>query len=189
VRIVREAENPWYEVTLIEGKNRQIRRMFEEIGHHVEKIKRVRYGPLELDVEPGKYRELTPQEVAALRKSGRQPASAAPERSASRAAARFIGKAGMKRPDREWSRPRRKRVRAQESQPEAAKPTLAGRDERGLRNRQKRSEGSQPPFERNARDFHADVRRGKSQNARPPRLPARGEKRYGSRGPHSRHSH
>jgi 23S rRNA pseudouridine2605 synthase len=40
-------------VTLIEGKNRQIRRMFEEIGHHVEKIKRVRYGPLELDVLPG----------------------------------------------------------------------------------------------------------------------------------------
>ena len=44
---MREANNPWYEVTLIEGKNRQIRRMFEEVGHHVEKIKRVRYGPLE----------------------------------------------------------------------------------------------------------------------------------------------
>jgi 23S rRNA pseudouridine2605 synthase len=183
---VREAENPWYEVTLIEGKNRQIRRMFEEIGHHVEKIKRVRYGPLELDVEPGKYRELTSQEVAALRKSGRQRASAAPERSAAKAAARFIGKAGMKRPDREWSRPRKKRVRAQESQPDATKPTLAGRDERDLRSRQKRSDGSQPPFERNV---HADVRRGKSQSARAPRLSARGEKRYGSRGPHSRHSH
>src|SRR5215468_8460900 len=49
IRLSREAENPWYEVTLIEGKNRQIRRMFEEIGHHVEKIKRVRYGPLTLD--------------------------------------------------------------------------------------------------------------------------------------------
>ena len=33
--------------------------MFEEIGHHVEKIKRVRYGPLELDVHPGKFRRLT----------------------------------------------------------------------------------------------------------------------------------
>jgi len=54
-------------VTLIEGKNRQIRRMFEEIGHHVEKIKRVRYGPLELDVSPGKFRRLAPQEVAKLR--------------------------------------------------------------------------------------------------------------------------
>src|SRR5262252_498679 len=56
IRLAKEAENPWYEVTLIEGKNRQIRRMFEEIGHHVEKIKRVRYGPLRLDLEPGQFR-------------------------------------------------------------------------------------------------------------------------------------
>src|SRR6201997_4498107 len=40
VRVVKEATNPWYEVTLIEGRNRQIRRMFEAVGHHVEKIKR-----------------------------------------------------------------------------------------------------------------------------------------------------
>jgi 23S rRNA pseudouridine2605 synthase len=33
--------------------------MFEKVGHHVEKIKRVRYGPLTLDVPPGKFRELT----------------------------------------------------------------------------------------------------------------------------------
>jgi 23S rRNA pseudouridine2605 synthase len=69
IRLTKDAENPWYEVTLIEGKNRQIRRMFEEVGHHVEKIKRVRYGPLTLDVEPGQVRELHPQEVSALRKS------------------------------------------------------------------------------------------------------------------------
>jgi 23S rRNA pseudouridine2605 synthase len=68
IRLVKEAENPWYEVTLIEGRNRQIRRMFEEIGHHVEKIKRVRYGPLALDVEPGQFRELTAREVESLRR-------------------------------------------------------------------------------------------------------------------------
>jgi 23S rRNA pseudouridine2605 synthase len=79
IRRTKDAANPWYEVTLIEGKNRQIRRMFEEIGHHVEKIKRVRYGPLTLNVEPGKSRELTPQEVTALRKSVREPGSR-PER-------------------------------------------------------------------------------------------------------------
>ena len=55
IKLLREAANPWYEVTLVEGRNRQIRRMFEEIGHHVEKIKRVRYRPLQLDVEPGKF--------------------------------------------------------------------------------------------------------------------------------------
>jgi len=67
VRIVREAENPWYELTLTEGKNRQIRRMFEEIGHHVEKIKRVRYGPLSLDVPPGEFRRLSFAEVEKLK--------------------------------------------------------------------------------------------------------------------------
>ena len=69
IRLLREAANPWYEVTLVEGRNRQIRRMFEAIGHHVEKIKRVRYGPLQLDVEPGKFRRLTEKEVAQLKGS------------------------------------------------------------------------------------------------------------------------
>ena len=72
VKAVREANNPWYEITLIEGRNRQIRRMFEEIGHHVEKIKRVRYGPLELDVHPGKFRRLTPEEVERLKVATQQ---------------------------------------------------------------------------------------------------------------------
>ena len=67
IRLVRESANPWYEITLIEGRNRQIRRMFEQVGHHVEKIKRVRYGPLELDVEPGKVRRLTTDEVTQLK--------------------------------------------------------------------------------------------------------------------------
>jgi 23S rRNA pseudouridine2605 synthase len=67
IRLVRDATNPWYEITMIEGRNRQIRRMFEQVGHHVEKIRRVRYGPLELDVEPGKFRHLTKQEVEQLK--------------------------------------------------------------------------------------------------------------------------
>ena len=71
IKLVRDAANPWYEITLIEGRNRQIRRMFEQIGHHVEKIRRVRYGPLELDVEPGKFRHLTVQEVGRLKSATR----------------------------------------------------------------------------------------------------------------------
>jgi len=67
IRLLRDAPNPWYEVTLIEGRNRQIRRMFEQIGHHVEKIKRTAYGPLKLDVDPGQFRELKPSEVAKLK--------------------------------------------------------------------------------------------------------------------------
>jgi 23S rRNA pseudouridine2605 synthase len=40
--------------------------MFEEIGHHVEKIRRIGYGALRLDVPPGEFRELTLGEVMAL---------------------------------------------------------------------------------------------------------------------------
>jgi 23S rRNA pseudouridine2605 synthase len=67
IRQVRQGDNPWYEVVLIEGRNRELRKMFEEIGHFVEKIRRVGYGPLVLDQEPGSLRELQPEEVAALR--------------------------------------------------------------------------------------------------------------------------
>src|SRR5579863_3397221 len=60
VRQVRQGDNPWYEVVLIEGRNRELRKMFQEIGHFVEKIRRVGYGPLVLDQEPGNLRELDP---------------------------------------------------------------------------------------------------------------------------------
>jgi 23S rRNA pseudouridine2605 synthase len=55
--------------------------MFETVGHHVEKIKRVRYGPLTLDVPPGKFRSLTLREIEKLKSAsstggarGKQPA-------------------------------------------------------------------------------------------------------------------
>jgi len=67
IRLIVDAPNPWYEVTLVEGRNRQIRRMFQEIGFLVEKIKRVQFGPLALDVPPGKFRPLTDREVAQLK--------------------------------------------------------------------------------------------------------------------------
>jgi 23S rRNA pseudouridine2605 synthase len=73
VRLIREADNPWYELTLTEGRNRQIRRMFEEIGHHVEKIKRVRYGPLSLDVPPGEFRRLSIGEIEKLKAAAGLP--------------------------------------------------------------------------------------------------------------------
>jgi len=66
---VRSGENPWFEVTLTEGRNRQLRKMFEEIGHHVEKIRRIAYGALTLDVPPGAFRELTQGEVQALNRA------------------------------------------------------------------------------------------------------------------------
>ena len=69
IRQVRQGDNPWYEVVLIEGRNRELRKMFEEIGHFVEKIRRTGYGPLVLDQEPGNLRELEPRELELLRQA------------------------------------------------------------------------------------------------------------------------
>jgi 23S rRNA pseudouridine2605 synthase len=70
IRLVRAGENPWLEVILIEGRNRELRKMFEEIGHHVEKIRRVGYGPLHLvNLDPGAIRELTAEELDLLRRA------------------------------------------------------------------------------------------------------------------------
>ncbi|EIJ78729.1 Pseudouridine synthase [Bacillus methanolicus PB1] len=56
------------EITIHEGRNRQVRRMFEAIGHSVLKLKRERYGFLTLQgLKAGDIRELTPHEVKQLR--------------------------------------------------------------------------------------------------------------------------
>jgi len=67
IRLLEDTPNPWYEMVLIEGRNRQIRRMFLHVGHHVEKIKRVALGSLILDIPPGKFRPLTERELAQIK--------------------------------------------------------------------------------------------------------------------------
>jgi 23S rRNA pseudouridine2605 synthase len=73
LKLLHRAENPWYEVRLTEGRNQQIRLMFKHFGLLVEKLKRVRIGPLELGpLKPGHFRHLTVDEVEKLKRTVRR---------------------------------------------------------------------------------------------------------------------
>ncbi|MCP8968714.1 23S rRNA pseudouridine(2605) synthase RluB [Ectobacillus ponti] len=64
----RRKETAVVQITIHEGRNRQVRRMFEAVGCPVQKLKRERYAFLELgNLRPGEKRELTPHEVKRLR--------------------------------------------------------------------------------------------------------------------------
>jgi 23S rRNA pseudouridine2605 synthase len=59
------------ELTIHEGRNRQVRRMCEAVGHSVESLERIAFGPLKLgDLAPGATRRLTDAEVERLRRAG-----------------------------------------------------------------------------------------------------------------------
>ncbi len=75
LRLVRPGDNPWYEVRLFEGRNQQIRIMFKHFGHLVEKLRRVRIGPIELGpLKPGQFRYLSEEEVGKLQRALHKPA-------------------------------------------------------------------------------------------------------------------
>lgn len=80
--------NAWFRVVLKEGRTRQIRRMFEAIGHPVSKLKRVAIGPIRDEKLPaGGFRNLTAAEVESLKKSLRRADTGAPSAQRSSAAA------------------------------------------------------------------------------------------------------
>ncbi|HVU44856.1 MAG TPA: pseudouridine synthase [Terracidiphilus sp.] len=171
IRQVRRGDNPWFEVVLIEGRNRELRKMFSAIGHFVEKIRRVGYGPLVLDLEPGKFRELLPEEIAALRLAAegklkpRRPkfskmlpkeAGRVPEQRASKPkpqGARPFREHTGQRERSEW-KPREQRFGQQGSRgerPRSAKPEFRERGERrafGSHPRGPKSDFGKPQFER-----------------------------------------
>ncbi len=62
--------NTWLEVTLHEGRRNQLRRMFDRLGHRVQKLKRIAIGPIrDRALKPGEWRRLTPEEIRRLREA------------------------------------------------------------------------------------------------------------------------
>ncbi|MGA3190608.1 MAG: pseudouridine synthase [Bryobacteraceae bacterium] len=68
IKAIKPGVNPWYEVKITEGRQNQIRLMFAYFGKLVEKLRRVKIAFLALDVPPGHYRSLTPNEVEHFQK-------------------------------------------------------------------------------------------------------------------------
>jgi 23S rRNA pseudouridine2605 synthase len=63
-----EAQNASYRLVLHEGRNREVRRMWQAVGHEVSRLLRIRYGPIELprDLRAGQWRFLDDRQVSAL---------------------------------------------------------------------------------------------------------------------------
>jgi len=73
---VRRVEPDLLELTIHEGRNRQVRRMCEAVGHRVVELQRVAFGPLRLDgLEPGEHRRLSDAEVQRLRAAADAPSA------------------------------------------------------------------------------------------------------------------
>lgn len=70
VRVINKDEkNSTVEITIHEGRNRQVRKMFEAVGHVVLRLKRIAIGPITIDgLEEGKWRRLDQKELTALKK-------------------------------------------------------------------------------------------------------------------------
>ena len=79
IRVRRQLPTRWLELTLTEGRNRQVRRMTAAVGHPTLRLVRVAIGPIELSalaLEPGGWRRLLPHEERALRSSSHSAAKA-----------------------------------------------------------------------------------------------------------------
>jgi len=108
LRVVKatDQENAWVEITVTEGKNRLVRRIFAEVGHPVAKLVRQSFATISIrGLERGQFRALSGEEVQRLREiAGGTPASAAGKR-------KRDPREGFAKPDPDWIERRTRKKR------------------------------------------------------------------------------
>lgn len=161
-----EGANCWYRVTISEGRNREVRRMFEAVGHAVSRLIRIRYGAMLLPrgLKRGAFVELDERDIAALTSAvSRSELRSDPRGGSSRD--RTFGQgddqyrpaAGPRRNDRTGGR-RERSVGPEMGQRGAPPPADAGED----------PYESQPPLERTDFAPGGNARRGAGPRGRGP---------------------
>jgi len=158
-----EGANCWYRVTISEGRNREVRRMFEAVGHAVSRLIRIRYGAMVLPrgLKRGAFVELDERDIRALTNAVTRSESRGDPRTAA-AAPQAGGSGGEGGEPRQGRGPRRNRNDRQrggndrpagppaEISPNATTQDAAGQD----------PDDSQPPFPRNDSAPRGNRRRG-----------------------------
>ena len=114
-----EGANRWYRVVIAEGRNREVRRLFEAVGHAVSRLIRIRYGSVVLPrgLRRGAWVDLSPQDVKTLREATGSATAGAPR------------SGEESRPERSSRRGRKGRRPEGPAQPRAATDDLPIRDD------------------------------------------------------------
>jgi 23S rRNA pseudouridine2605 synthase len=125
-RVIEADNNAWVEVALHEGKQHEVKRLLEAVGHPVSKLRRVSFGPVTAKgLEPGQFRSLTPEEITGLLRGEGSP------------------EGRTRRP------PRRPRPKPRRETRPASRPEAARGESRGAAG-ERRSRGAAPPPKRTA---------------------------------------
>ena len=118
-----DAQHALLSIVVKEGRNRQVRNMFDAVGHPVDRLRRVRIGSItDEHIRPGEFRELDAKEIAALKRAA-------------------VGRPDARRPDLEIASRRSGRKRS----------TGVGTEDSGLLSKKVRPETDQAPHRRRGR--------------------------------------
>ncbi|MEO6321177.1 MAG: pseudouridine synthase [Polaromonas sp.] len=134
-----EGANCWYKVTISEGRNREVRRMFEAVGHAVSRLIRIRYGAMVLPrgLKRGAFVELDENDIWALTSAVSRSESRADPRGELASQGHPVGEGGVE--------PRRGARRNERPRSGAGRPRNQDADQRGIG---QPADDSQPPVHR-----------------------------------------